>query len=281
MRKFFIKFTLPKSTTGCYYTLMTWALKRQIFYISIFVTFLFIFGFLIIYPYVNKTPTCADNKQNGTETGVDCGGLCARACLAEVDKISVLWARAFRVVPGRYNAVAYLENHNKNTAVNKISYRFRFANADNIYIGKREGSTYVPPSGKFAVFEPGIDIGNSIPVYATFEFTQIPEWIQVPLEKISQLQVLVSNITLVNEKTSPVLSATIKNNSFFIMPEMDIVAILYDANHNVVSTSRTYLDELIGGESREVNFTWPEPFSGQIVAQEIIPQYNIFLVKLK
>lgn len=260
---------------------MTWAFKRQTFYVGVFIALLLVFGFLIIYPYVNKTPTCADNKQNGTETGVDCGGSCARACLSEVDKISVLWARAFRVVPGRYNAVAYLENHNKNTAVNKISYRFRFADANNIYVGKREGSTYVPPSGKFAVFEPGIDIGNSIPVYTTFEFTQIPEWTVVPQKKINQLQVLVSNIALINEETSPVLSATIKNNSFFVIPEIDVIAILYDENRNAVSASRTYLDSLTAEEKRDVNFTWPEPLSRTVVAKEIIPLYNIFLVKLK
>lgn len=260
---------------------MTWAFKRQIFYIGILILFFAIFGFLIISPNLTETPTCIDNKQNGNEAGVDCGGSCAKACLFQVDKISVLWTRSFKVVPGRYNAVAYLENHNKNTAVNKINYKFRFADKNNVYIGKREGSTSIPPSGKFAVFEPGIDIGNSIPVYTTFEFTQIPEWIQVSPEKINQLEVLVSNITLTNEQTSPVLSATIRNNSFFVISEIDIVAILYDANRNAVSASRTYLDSLAGEEERDVNFTWPEPLPGKVIAKEIIPMYNIFLVKLK
>lgn len=260
---------------------MTWALKRQIFYVVVLIVFISVFGFLIIYSTLNKPPTCTDNKQNGTETGVDCGGSCANACLAQVDPVSILWARAFRVVPGRYNAVAYLENHNKNTAINKVNYRFRFADANNVYIGKRDGSTYVPPSGRFAVFEPGIDIGNSIPVYTTFEFTQIPQWVTVSQEKINQLKVLVSNINLVNEDTSPALSATIKNNSFFTTGEVDVVAILYDASRNAVSASRTYLDKLTPEEIRDINFTWPEPMSSKIVTKEIIPLYNIFSVKLK
>jgi len=222
-----------------------------------------------------------DNKQNGNETGIDCGGSCALACLAQVDPVSILWARSFRVVPGRYNAVAYLENHNKNNVVNKINYRFRFADSNNVYIGKREGSTYVPPSGRFAVFEPGIDIGHSIPVYTTFEFTQVPQWTSVSQEKINQLKVLVSNINLVNEDTSPVLSATIKNNSLFTVNEIDVVAVLYDASGNAVSASRTFLDKLSGEESREINFTWPEPFSGKVIEKEIIPIYNINSAQLK
>jgi len=260
---------------------MTWAFRRQLFYVGILLIFVFIFGFLIIYPKLNKAPTCIDVKQNGDETGIDCGGSCPLACTFQVDQISVLWSRIFKVVDGRYNAVAYLENHNKNTAIPKIGYRFRFADKDNVYIGKREGTTYVPPSGKFAVFEPAIDIGNSIPVYTSFEFTEMPVWIQVPQEKIDQLKVLVSDIKLENETTSPKLSAILKNTSLFQIPEVNIVTILYDEEGNAVNSSRTYLDVLFGEESKEITFTWPEPFLKSVISKEIIPIFNIFSVKLK
>ncbi|KKP88203.1 hypothetical protein A2456_01325 [Candidatus Nomurabacteria bacterium RIFOXYC2_FULL_36_19] len=259
----------------------SWALKRQIFYIIVLILVISVFAFIIIFPNFNKAPSCTDGKQNGTETGIDCGGSCVKACLPQVDPVSIIWARAFRVVPGRYNAVAYLENHNINTAVNKINYKFRFADANNVYIGKREGSTFIPPTGKFVIFESAIDIGNSISVYTNFEFTQTPQWVTVLQEKINQLQILISNIVLVNEDTSPRLSATLKNNSFFSIPEMEVVVILYDENHNAVSVSSTYLESLAGEEVRQINFTWPEPFSAKIVSKEIIPLYNIFSVKLR
>lgn len=260
---------------------MTWALRRQILYILIVFVFLGVVGFLIIYPQLNKTPTCFDSKKNGDETGIDCGGSCSVACTEQVDEIKVSWSRIFEVVPGRYNAVAYLENHNKNTVINKISYRFRFADKNNVYIGKREGTTYVPPSGKFAVFEPAIDMGNSIPVYTTFEFTEAPVWIQVPEEKIDQIKILFSDIKLENEETTPTLSAVIKNNSLFQIPELNVIAILYGASGNAVATSRTYLDVLHGEENLKVDFTWIEPFSEKVVSKEIIPIFNIFSVKLE
>lgn len=260
---------------------MTWAFKRQIFYLTIFISAVLALSFFIIYPRLNKAPTCTDLKQNGSETGVDCGGACPRACIAEVDEIAVLWARAFRVIPGRYNAVAYLTNHNKTSAVQKINYRFRFADANNVYIGKREGSTYVPPGRDFAVFEPGIDIGNSIPIYTTFEFTEAPEWLQVSQDKINQLKVAVSNIVLTNEETTPVLTAVVKNNSLFTLPEVGVIALLYDAKGNAISVSRTYLEALKDGESKTINFTWPEPLVGGVVEKEIIPLFDIFSVKFK
>lgn len=260
---------------------MNWAHRRQLLYSAIVIAVVGGFGFLLIYPYFNKAPTCTDGKQNGTETGVDCGGSCMRACTAQVDQISILWSRAFQVVPGRYNAVAYLENHNENTAVYKLNYRFRFADKDNVYIGKREGSTYIPPKGKFAVFEPAIDLGNSIPVYTTFEFTETPIWVSVSKEEINQLKVFVSDIKLQNENFEPKLSAVVKNDSLFRIPEVSFVVILYDALGNAVSASHTYLDVLQGEASANLNFTWREPISTPVVAKEIIPMFNIFLVKLK
>jgi hypothetical protein len=260
---------------------MNWALRRQIFYILILILFFSAIGFFAIYPSFNIPPSCTDGKQNGTETGIDCGGACANACLAQMSPVSVLWARAFEVVPGRFNAVAYLVNHNKNAAIEKINYKFRFADANNIYIGKREGSTFVPPGSNFAVFAPAIAVGNSIPVITNFEFTETPQWLQVSPTKISQLKVFVSNIELSNETTSPQLSASIKNSSLFTIPEVNIVAILYDKAGNAVSASNTYLSQLNPLQTSNLNFTWPEPLSGAVVLKELIPMYDIFSVKLQ
>ena len=264
-----------------WYDINMWAFKRKALYLIVVVAFISGLGYLIIAPYFNQAQTCFDGKQNGTETGVDCGGSCAIACTLQVDQISILWSRAFEVVPGRYNAVAYLENHNENDAIEKISYRFRFADKDNIYIGKREGETYIPPKGKFAVFESAIDVGNSVPVYTTFEFTEAPNWIQVSKTKIDQVKVFVSNIDLEDESTEPKLSAVVKNNSLFRIPDVSFVVILYDALGNAVSASRTYLTVLEGEESANLNFTWREPIPSPVVVKEIIPMFDIFSVKLK
>src|SRR6185295_8768478 len=103
---------------------MTWARERQIFYVGVLLAFFIFLAFFLTYPYFHQPATCFDLRQNGTETGIDCGGSCPFACAAQLDPISILWSRAFQVLPGRYNAVAYLENHNKNSAVVKVTYRF-------------------------------------------------------------------------------------------------------------------------------------------------------------
>jgi hypothetical protein len=260
---------------------MTWAFRRQLIYMAGVAIFFGLLGFWVGYPYFNQPPTCNDRKQNGDERGVDCGGSCQLMCIFEVDQLSVLWSRSFKVVPGRYNAVAYVENKNENTVVQKIKYRFRFADANNVYIGKREGETYIPPASKFAIFEPAIDMGNSVPVYTTFEFTEVPVWVKAPREKTDEINVLVYDVSLDDESNSPGLSAKVKNDSYFIIPDLSLVVILYDIEGNAINVSRTFLDTLKSGESAQVNFTWLEPFKSKVVTREIIPLYNIFSTKLK
>ncbi|MES2315804.1 MAG: hypothetical protein V4486_03685 [Patescibacteria group bacterium] len=258
---------------------MNWALRRQLFYIGILLAFFIILGTLVIYPRLHRAPSCVDGKQNGTELGIDCGGSCTNACQEQVEDVSILWARSFRVVPGRYNAVAYLTNHNRNAVADKISYRFRFADKNNLYIGKREGTTYIPRAGNFAIFEPAVDMGGSLPVYTTFEFTSVPQWIQAGQEKLDQLKVLVSDINFENPATAPHLSATITNSSLLTVPNVNVIAILYDESHNAVNASSTFLDELAGEQVEKVDFTWPEPITANVVAKEIIPIYNVSNVK--
>ena len=258
---------------------MTWGFKRQLLYISVLAGFFLVFGFLLIYPQFNKPPTCVDGKMNGTETGIDCGGSCLNACLAEVEKIEMLWARAFQVVPGRYNALAYLANHNKGAVARQVNYRFQFFDESNIYIGERRGSTFIPPSGNFAIFESGVNLGEAAPVYTNFEILGEPNWIQAPLEKINQTKISLSNIEFANPATAPRLSATIKNTSLFTIPEISVIAILYDSMGNAVSASGTYLDKLSAQESRQIVFTWPEPFTVPIIQKELIPLYDISKVE--
>jgi len=267
----------------CYNSQMTWALKRQIIYLLIFLALFGGFGFLIIYPHFNVAPTCFDNKQNGTELGVDCGGGCALVCSFQAKPINVLWARSFYVVDGRYNAVAYLENPNKNAGVFKIHYKFRFADKDNLYIGSREGDTFVPPGKRFAVFEPAISTGNSLPVFTSFEFTQTPTWVVVPDEKINEFTLTIGDTTVSNVNISPVISSSLKNDSLFSIPEVKTIIILYDEKGNVINASSTYVDSIAGGTTVPINFTWPQSFGvGVTIAKkEIIPLFNIFSTKFK
>jgi len=120
-----------------------------------------------------------------------------------------------------------------------------------------------------------------VPVFASFEFIEKPHWLKVNQEKISQLKLSISDIRLSDTGSKPRMSATLKNNSLFTIPDLSIVTILYDAKGNAVTASNTYLEFLRGEETKILNYTWPAPFTREVVVKEVIPIYNIFATGLR
>jgi hypothetical protein len=120
-----------------------------------------------------------------------------------------------------------------------------------------------------------------VPVYTSFEFTERPVWVQVSNEKIDQTKLLISDIRLEDEGSLPKLYAKIENTYFLTIPNLEVVAILYDATGNALSASQTYLEKIGPEASEELSFTWRGPMVKPVVVKEVIPIFNILNAKLK
>lgn len=259
---------------------MTWAGKRQLMYLLLVVLVGGGLLFLIIYPRVHVTPSCMDQKKNGDERGVDCGGSCSLVCADDAAPLNVIWSRAFAVVPGRYNAVAYVENTNVSVGIRKLSYEFNLVDENNVSITKRQGVAYVMPGARSAIFEPAFSTGSRIPRSAQFTILGTELWEKIP-EGYPSTQISVpEDPFLENETVSPRLSATVANNSYFNIKNADVVAILYDASGNAIAASQTHLEEFDRNSSTKVFFSWPQPFSAGVVKKEILVRFDPFTLSL-
>jgi len=252
---------------------MSWASKRQLIYLSIFIAVLAIIGALIIVPIVNVPPSCTDGKQNGGEAGVDCGGPCQIFCASQVSDAKVLWARAFHVAGDRYNVMAYLENQNPTAEIKDIGYEFRLYDADNTFITLRDGRTNIPPNGRVAIFEPGINVGNKIPQTTLFKFTDAPVWTKADAQAETKVALTVTDKNLTQTDSIPRLTATVANNTIYNVSGALFTAIVYDGNGNAVGASKT-LASIAKNSKQDIFFTWTEPFKGSVFTTEIIPQFN-------
>jgi hypothetical protein len=256
---------------------MSWASNKQFKYFSIFAIIIGCIIFAIIYPTISKEPTCDDQKKNGEESGVDCGGTCSIMCKEDVIEPVVLWSRAFPVVDNNYNLVAYISNRNKTAGVVNASYEFRIYDTNNKLIGRREGSTFIPPNQEFAVFESRFNKGESQIKNITFQFKQDLIW----KKKFPTLQLLpigVKNIIFDNNKDTPSLSAIIYNESIYDIPEFDVISILYDLDKNAINASKTHKSKLNSNSKMQVVFTWPEVLSSIPVTQDVLISINPFSV---
>jgi len=254
---------------------MTWATKRKLQYLGGIFSIFFIILFIFLYPIIFKKPTCTDGKQNGTEQGIDCGGICPIVCKEKTSDPVILWSRAFRVVSNSYNLVAFIENQNKNSAIANISYEFRVYDIENRLIGRRTGFTFIPPNKQFAVFESRFDPGLSQIKSVTFEFTGPFVWVKKE-PTINSLPIYVDGIMMGLDKKSPSLTASIRNESIYDMPAFDVIAILYDENRNAINASKTYREGLNSNNSLQVYFTWPEALKDEPVVKDILISVSPF-----
>ncbi len=242
-----------------------WAFWRQVQYFTGFGVVFLGMCFLIYSNYFYVAASCFDNNQNGEERGVDCGGACARICVFDVAMPSVEWARSFRVTDGQYNAVAYVENNNLVAATPEISYTFSLYDADGL-ITERSGTTILPPDSSYPIFEGRITTGNRIPTQTLLDLKPAELWLPA---KVGRNQFTIVDRNLQSADEQPRLDVLIANNELTEAKEVEVVATIFDANGNALTSSRTFVDEFLPREQREITFTWPEPIATTLRSCEV------------
>jgi len=247
---------------------MSWASERKTMYAVIVLVVLLVLVSIPSYFFLRDTPTCFDEKHNGDERGIDCGGVCLLICQSDVRPLNISWSRAFKVTEGVYNVVAYLDNKNFGAIAENVSYSFKLFDADNILIEERQGKTTLSRDGIIPIFEPQVATGNRVPARTFFEFTSTPIWNTG--ERSDEMAVL--NISLRNEKTIPELTATLTNDSVESYREVEVVATLFDAAGNAYAASRTVVQNVEGRSERSLHFTWPNGFEITATKTDVIPR---------
>ncbi len=253
-----------------------WAQKKQFTYLSVLsLLIIVILSVPIYYYFIKHQDTCFDGIKNQNEEGIDCGGICTKVCTDSSQAPLVHWQRFFKVTDGVYSAATEVENPNINVYAESIPYRFRFYDDNGVMIAERTGSTFMLPNTIFPIFESGIQTGQRIPVRVSFEFlNNTPDWQKKPYQLphlviIDQTQ---ASSTSVTASSSAKIEATIQNETDFAANNIEVVALVYDANNNAIAASHTIVDQIDARSSTKVTFTWPTAFSSPVAKIEIVPK---------
>lgn len=242
-----------------------WAFWRRVQYGTGLGTFVFLVLALVYTQYIYTPATCFDQNQNGDERGVDCGGACTRICAFEVAQPVVSWVRSFRITDGQYNAVAYIENSNKIAASPELEYVFSLYDAQGL-ITTRQGKTILPPDSVYPVFEARIDTGGRVPTQTFIELAQVGLWLPAT---VGREQFTVIDRKLSESDGTPKLEAIVRNNELTRVDEVEVVATIFDAKGNALTSSRTFIDNLEPRSEANAVFTWPEPIAKTVRSCEV------------
>ncbi|PIP86893.1 hypothetical protein COW81_03220 [Candidatus Campbellbacteria bacterium CG22_combo_CG10-13_8_21_14_all_36_13] len=243
-----------------------WATKRKfIISSSIFIPLIVVAVFLYITG--REKPSCFDGLINQDERGVDCGGSCVAVCQNEAEDVAILWTRFLPVIDDVYSVVTLIENSNKSFEAKNVPYSFKLFDEEGVLIYERKGSAFFPAGSTFPIFEHALRTGERVPSRAVFSLRNTPFWEQREFEKIP-IQIVSKNL---DQENTPKLTAVIKNNSLKNLSQISFIAMLFDADGNLVNASKTVLSTLGREASDTIVFTWPEDFKNTVVRTEIVP----------
>jgi len=257
-----------------------WAMKRKVLYfLTLVIIVLAIIAFFVWRIFFTRPETCFDRIQNQDEEGVDCGGVCDLFCSADVIDPIVRFARAVPVTDEVYHVIAQVENQNIASGIPQIPYTFKVYDEKNILIAEKSGVTFLGPNQETLIFLPHIKVGNRLPHFTNLEvrWSQVP-WVDTD-EEFSRVQIVVDGLVWERLDTNPKLTAQVQNTTFDPLYDIEFVVAVYDADGNIMAASNTYLQRLDQGQTKDIFFTWPVPFTAPPAQADVIPRINPFLEK--
>lgn len=243
--------------------------RKRIILLLVFFVLVILIGVPVFFLFY-RPPTCLDGKQNGDETGVDCGGSCQLLCVAESLPLILKGdPRVLRVAEDTFETVVLVENPNANAEVYRAGYIIKLYDARGIIPLKViEGETFVPKGATIAIFEGPFSLEGVVPTRATFEWKRESlVWRKNPMQ-IPRLVVADSNLS--REDTRPRLDASIENMSLESVSNIDLVALVSNETGNIFAASRTFIDTLPAGSRAPAVFIWPKPFTERSLSVNII-----------
>lgn len=237
-----------------------WAFWRRVQYGLGYLSFLTAICTGVYFVYFYQEPTCFDGVQNGSEIGVDCGGVCTRICAFTVKPPVVVWAKSFEVIKGQYNAVGYVENKNVGAGTPAVAYSFKLFD-DAGLITERTGTTVLPPDSTYPVFEGRIATDGRVPTKTTLELTPAEFWYP---SNFGREQFKTVDLALSGADTRPKLNVKMENTELFEAKNVEVVATIFDAKGTPLTASQTFVDIFPARGQKDLVFTWPYPIAKTI-----------------
>lgn len=252
--------------------MLSWGARRQLTFFFWVVVVLSLLGGLYWYFFVRIPESCFDNVKNQNEIDVDCGGVCAKICPAEISALKNKWTRLFKIGEGRYDVAGYMINYNPFFGVPKFEYKISLFDEKNSFIVEKNGSAFINPNEETVIFETGLETGKRIPKKAILEFKEDQSWLRFPSD-FKKYPLFVENENI-SDTAMPRLTADIANNSPIDLPNINVVAVIYDDKDNAIGASDTYIDKLSKESKTLVSFTWPSQFEARPKRVDIFPRID-------
>ncbi|HEX7651289.1 MAG TPA: hypothetical protein VF439_01055 [Candidatus Paceibacterota bacterium] len=247
---------------------MSWASRRRLYIGGGVCAVLVAALAIILIATFYKAPTCVDSKQDGDETGVDCGGSCTTLCTVDENAPTVDFVRQLSPAPGRTDVIAYVTNSNPDAAAEAAPFTISLYGPDGILVASKQGTTDLPPGTVVPVYVPDFFSGNQQVARAFLSFDNGLRWLRYADTRVIPKA---GSYSVANEAVAPRITATVSNPSPSPLYNVKVIATAFGADGNAIGASQTVLPAIPANGESMATFTWNAPFAAPIARVDILP----------
>src|SRR5258708_2245742 len=184
--------------------------------------------------------------------------------------LEIIGKGIFDLGDNNYSAYVKIKNIEYDWGVPIQDYTAEFKTLGGTSITKVASSTFVLP------------VGEKLVVFSRFKAAQKPEQMIFTLGATKfthrpqrNFNYEIERLNFNNNSSGLVVSAGIKNTTTFTITHVNLPVAVLNSRNELVAVNFTYIDDLLSGETRTFQYTWPRAVAGAVRA-EIAPEVNIF-----
>jgi hypothetical protein len=230
---------------------------KQLIYGAAYLAVLAFFFYGIYAVFFRLGPSCTNGRQDPGEEGVDCGGVCALACLpSDLQPLQVVGVIVRHPAEGVVTIVGKVQNPNITLAARHVSYEFRFSDADgNVVRSSSPVDTFLY-AGEVR-YIPYFTNDSTIPPGGSVDLVLgEPEWVKAG--EFPEPNVVIVDRNVSSTDTQLTVTGHVTNRDVVNLPQVTVIALFYDpAGRSPLGASVTTVDNLQPGETREFAVVHP------------------------
>lgn len=236
---------------------------------------LVVFSFIAAIAYVlfkPKTPACFNGVLDVGEEQIDCGGFCAKACPIPdkpdyVKDIKINWTQFVEDGRNNYDFVTSLSNENTSWGVRSVNYTFTYFDEGGNELGKKEGTISIMPRGdmsdnslKYLIEE---DVASNAVIsrvdfkLSDFDWEEVVDKDDVANLNENVIEILDKNFEMNTNKKVYIASGKTKNTSVYDFVKVDINAVLFGPEGQLVAAGKTDQLTMIAGDGWGFEVSFP------------------------
>lgn len=186
------------------------------------------------------------------------------------EPIQVVEKKIFKLPNNTYSGYVKLNNINLEWGVSAQTYTAEFRTFGGTSLSKFSRATYILPAKEKIIVLPRFSADRT-PDEIVFTLGETNFIHKPEIDFNPDLE----RITLSNNPSGLVVSAGIKNDTAYTLKHIDLPVLVFDNQNQVMAVNFTYINDVLSGETRTFQYSWPEAVAG-VTRAEISPEINIF-----